>query len=166
MDYTPSGANAPQPQSAKILRISSIVFEVISKRRSYMTPKMGYRLLAVIFTIMLFLENPLPAIAQEVSLVPLDVREVAKGYSVKALELKYVVNEKGERIGRIEDFIFGLNNREIFAVLAVGDFIGSVGQLIAVPFDALKLDDPSGSIILKGASRAALQKLPVFLYRR
>jgi sporulation protein YlmC with PRC-barrel domain len=131
-----------------------------------MAPKIGCRLVAAIFTIIFALENTLAAHAQEVSLVPLDVREVAKGYSVKALELKNVVNEKGERIGRIEDVIFGLNNREIFAVLAVGDFIGSVGQLVAVPFDALKLDDPSGSIILKGASRAALQKLPVFLYRR
>jgi hypothetical protein len=44
------------------------------------------------------------------------------------------------------------------------DFIGLNGHQIAVPFRSLKLDDPQGSIVLPGASRAALQKLPVFLY--
>jgi hypothetical protein len=30
----------------------------------------------------------------------------------------------------------------------------------------IPIDDPSGSIILPGVGRAALQKLPVFLYNR
>jgi hypothetical protein len=34
------------------------------------------------------------------------------------------------------------------------------------PWSILKPNDPSGSIMLPGASRAALQKLPVFLYDR
>jgi hypothetical protein len=76
-----------------------------------------------------------------------------------ALELKSVVNDKGEIIGRIDDFILGRDNGPVFAVLAVGDFV-------AVPFRSLKLDDPSGNIVLPGASRAALKKLPVFLYNR
>jgi hypothetical protein len=51
-------------------------------------------------------------------------------------------------------------------ILAVGDFTGLNGHLVAIPFRSLKLDDPSGNIVLPGASRAALDKLPVFLTSR
>jgi hypothetical protein len=40
------------------------------------------------------------------------------------------------------------------------------GELVAVPLNSLKLDDPSGNIILPEASRAALEKLPVFVDKR
>lgn len=113
-----------------------------------------------------FLLPPSPASAQEVTLVAPDAKEVAKGYRAEELKLRSVVNDKGEMIGRIDDFIFGRDNGQIFAVLKVGDFVGLEGELVAVPFRSLKLDDSSGQIVLPGASRAALQKLPVFLYNR
>jgi hypothetical protein len=102
---------------------------------------------------------------QEVALTPLESKEVAKGYSADALELKMVVNDKDETIGRIRDFVFGKDNN-IYVVLGVGDFTGLTGQLIAVPFHALKLDNPSDNIVLPGASRAVLEKLPVFVSNR
>jgi hypothetical protein len=103
--------------------------------------------------------------SQEVGLVTLDVKEVAKGYRANALKLLPVVNDRNETIGRIDDFIFSKNG-EIFAVVSVGDFVGLDGQLVAVPFRSLRLDDRGRNIVLPGASRAALQKLPVFLYDR
>jgi sporulation protein YlmC with PRC-barrel domain len=109
---------------------------------------------------------PSSASGQEVALVAPDAKEVAKGYRAEELKLRSVVNDKGEIIGRIDDFIFGRDNGPIFAVLKVGDFVGLEGELVAVPFRSLKLDDSSGQIVLPGASRAALQKLPVFLYNR
>ena len=109
---------------------------------------------------------PSPASVQEVALVAPDAKEVAKGYRAEELKLRSVVNEKGEIIGRIDDFIFGRDNGPIFAVLKVGDFVGLEGELVAVPFRNLKLDGSSGQIVLPGASRTALQKLPVFLYNR
>jgi hypothetical protein len=109
---------------------------------------------------------PSPASAQEVALVAPDAKEVARGYRTEDLKLRLVVNDKGEIIGRIDDFIFSRDNGPIFAVLRVGDFVGLEGELVAVPFRSLKLDDSSGKIVLPGASRAALQKLPVFLYNR
>jgi hypothetical protein len=63
---------------------------------------------------------------------------------------------------RINDFIFGKDGNT-YAILAVGDFTGLGGHLIAVPFRNLKLDDPSGYVVLPGASRSALEKLPVFV---
>jgi sporulation protein YlmC with PRC-barrel domain len=106
-----------------------------------------------------------PAAPQEVGLVTLNPQEVAKGYRANTLKLKSVVNEKGETIGNIDDFIFGKDG-SIFVVLAVGDFVGLGSHLVAVPFRSLKLDDPRGDIVVPGASRAALQKLPVFFNNR
>jgi sporulation protein YlmC with PRC-barrel domain len=120
----------------------------------------------LVLGVIIFVLTPSPASTQEVTLVAPDVKEVAKGYRADALEHKTVVNDKGENIGRIDDFIFGRDNGPVFAVLSVGDFVGLGDELVAVPFRSLKLDDPSGNIVLPGASRAALQKLPVFLYNR
>jgi hypothetical protein len=101
--------------------------------------------------------------AQPVGLVTLDVNEVANGYPAETLKLKTIVNDKNETIGKINDFIFSKDGR-IFAVLSVGDFIGAGPRLVAVPFNSLKLDDSRGFIVLPGANRAALDKLPVYLY--
>jgi PRC-barrel domain len=102
---------------------------------------------------------------QEVALTPLEATEVARGYRAETLKLKPVVNDKNETVGRINDFIFGKDGN-IYAVLAVGDFTGLGGHLIAIPFRSLKLDDPSSYIVLPGATRAALEKLPVYVNNR
>jgi hypothetical protein len=102
---------------------------------------------------------------QEVALTPMQATEVARGYRAEGLKIKPVVNDKNETIGRISDFIFGKDGN-IYVVLAVGDFTGVGGHLVAIPFRSLKLDDPNGDIVLPGASRAALEKLPVFLSSR
>ena len=120
---------------------------------------------AVLVTAALLLSAVDRADAQEVALTPLESKEVAKGYRADALKLKTVVNDKGETIGRISDFVFGRGNN-IYVVLNLGDFTGLTGQLIAIPFHALKLDDPSDNIVLPGANRAALEKLPVFVSNR
>jgi hypothetical protein len=106
------------------------------------------------------------AAAQEVGLAPLDVKEVARGYRAEALKLKPVANEKSQVLGKISDFIFSKDGSNIFVVLAVDDFAGPGSHLIAIPFRSLKLDDPSGYLVLPGASAAALDKLPVFAYNR
>jgi hypothetical protein len=103
---------------------------------------------------------------QEVALVAPDAKEVAKGYRAEELKLRSVVNDKGDIIGHIDDFIFGRDNGPVFVVLSVGDFVGLGSELVAVPFKSLKLDDSSGKVVLPGASLAALRKLPVFLYNR
>ncbi|MEA2963660.1 MAG: hypothetical protein QOI46_3758 [Alphaproteobacteria bacterium] len=102
---------------------------------------------------------------QEVALTPMQATEVARGYRAEGLKIKPVVNDKNETIGRISDFIFGKDGN-IYVVLAVGDFTGVGDHLVAIPFRSLKLDDPNGDIVLPGASRAALEKLPVFLSSR
>src|ERR1700730_17564831 len=85
------------------------------------------------------------AVTQDIGLAPLEGKEVARGYRASSLRLKPVVNDKGENIGRIDDFIFG-RDEHIFIVLAVG--FGFDGHLVAVPFRKFRFDDPSGNIVL------------------
>jgi hypothetical protein len=127
-------------------------------------PRFAFVPLIVLTTVVLFLWSD-HAAAQEVGLTPLEATEVARGYRAETLKLKPVVNEKNETIGRISDFIFGKDG-SIFVVLSVGDFTGLSGHIVAIPFRNLKLDNPSGDIVLPGASRAALEKLPVFVSNR
>jgi hypothetical protein len=117
---------------------------------------------AVILTAAVLSLRVSPVPAQEVALTPMEAKEVARGYRAESLKVKPVVDDKNETIGRINDFIFGKDGN-IYVVLAVGDFTGVGGHLIAIPFRNFKLDDPSGEIVLPGANRAALEKLPVFL---
>jgi PRC-barrel domain protein len=120
---------------------------------------------AAIFTTVLLSLRIDPAAAQEIGLTPMEATEVARGYRAETLKLKPVVNDKNETIGRINDFIFGKDGN-IYVVVAVGDFGGLDGHLVAIPFRNLKLDDSSGYVVLPGATRAALEKLPVYVSNR
>jgi hypothetical protein len=123
-------------------------------------------LLAAVLVTATLLPSADRATAQEVGLAPLDVKEVARGYRAEALKLKPVANEKSQVLGKVSDFIFSKDGSNIFVVLAVDDFPGPGSHLIAIPFRSIKLDDPSGYLVLPGASAAALDKLPVFAYNR
>jgi hypothetical protein len=105
---------------------------------------------------------PLPARGQDVQLV-VPEKAVATGIRASRLTGKDVVNERHERLGTIDDFIFARDDNAVFAVISVGDLPGQ-GNLVAVPMKSLVLNDPRGDIVLPGATRAALAKLPVFKY--
>ena len=120
---------------------------------------------AVIFTTVVLSVRIDRGAAQEIGLTLMEATEVARGYRAETLKLKPVVNDKNETLGRINDFVFGRDDN-IYVVLAVGDFTGLSGHLVAIPFRSLKLDDPSSYIVLPGATRAALEKLPVYVNNR
>jgi sporulation protein YlmC with PRC-barrel domain len=108
--------------------------------------------------------SPPSALSQAVQLVVVDVQAVAQGYRVSKLMGSPVVNDHKDRIGTIDDFVVD-RDRVLFAILQVGGFLGIGGRLVAVPYKSIVLDDPSGKIILPGASREELKKLPEFQYR-
>jgi hypothetical protein len=124
-------------------------------------PRLPLLLVAVLTVVML--SKPIDhAAAQEIGLTPLEATEVAKGYSAEALKLRPVVNDKHDRIGRINDFVFGKDGN-IYVVLAVDDSTGLIGHLVAIPLRQFKLDDSPDYAILPGTSRTALAKLPVYV---
>ncbi len=128
------------------------------KRKSVFT----FPRLVLLTALVLSLRTDHAAAQEVVALTPMEANEVAKGYSADALKLKPVVNDKNEKLGSINDFIFGKDGN-IYVVLAVGDFVGLSGHLIAIPFHSLKLDESADNIILPGVTRAALEKLPVYV---
>lgn len=105
-----------------------------------------------------------PALPQAaVQLVVVDVAAVAKGYRVSKLTGAAVYNDQKERIGSIEDIILN-KDRAAFAVLQVGGFLGVGGRLVAIPYDSLNLDNPDNRVVLPGASKDELKKLPEFKF--
>jgi hypothetical protein len=115
---------------------------------------------AILITAVLIGADLRPARSQAVELVVDDVEVVAKGYRASKLTGSDVVNDHDERIGTIDDIIIG-RDRVLFAVIQVGGFLGLGGRLVAVPYQSLILDD---KIVLPGASRDELKKLPEFKY--
>jgi hypothetical protein len=107
--------------------------------------------------------SPRPVLSQAVELVIVDVKSVAKGYRTSKLTGRDVVNDQDQEIGTIDDFIVD-KDKVMFAILEVGGFLGVGGHLVAVPFTSLKLDDMGRKIVLPGASKDKLEKLPVFEY--
>jgi sporulation protein YlmC with PRC-barrel domain len=97
-----------------------------------------------------------------VALVVVDVRAVGLGYRASQLLHRPVTNDKGQEIGRIDDLIVG-RDRVLFAIISVGGFLGIGGRLIAVPYSSLTVSPQH--VVLPGASRQAVGKLPAFQYR-
>ncbi|HEY3658489.1 MAG TPA: PRC-barrel domain-containing protein [Steroidobacteraceae bacterium] len=121
-------------------------------------------LAAILFGTVLIIVNARPALSQGVALVKVDVAVVANGYRASKLIGNSVTNDKNEKVGTLDDIVIG-RNRDLFAVLQVGGFLGIAGQLVAVPYQSLVIDDAGKKIELPGASRDELKKLAQFKYR-
>lgn len=96
-----------------------------------------------------------------VALVVVDVRAVALGYRATRLFGREVTNERGEEIGKIDDLIVG-RDKVLFAVIGVGGFLGIGEHLIAIPYNSLAVT--SRSIVLRGATKDSVRRLPQFRY--
>jgi hypothetical protein len=96
-----------------------------------------------------------------IAIVQVDVEIVAAGVRASRLIGSYVYNDEREDIGSIDDLMIGGDDRVEFAILSVGGFLGLGAHLVAVRFDSLETDD-SGRIVLPGASREELERLPEF----
>ena len=116
-------------------------------------------------SLMLAAVGTYPAFSQGVQLVKVDVQVVASGYRVSKLTGHAVVNDKNERIGKIDDFVIGRNEgHSLFTVLQVGGFLGIGSRLVAVPYDSLIIDQTGNKIELPGASKDQLERLTKFRY--
>lgn len=73
-----------------------------------------------------------------------------------------VTNAKGEKLGKIEEFMIDLEKGRIaYAVLSFGGFLGLGDKLFAIPWEALRLDTDKHEFIL-GVDKAALKNAPGF----
>jgi sporulation protein YlmC with PRC-barrel domain len=93
------------------------------------------------------------------------VGQIAYGVSVKKMLLgKLVLNEKGEHIGKIDDLIVDPEKSVSYAIVGAGGFLGVGKHDVAIPAGSFKYD--GGKIVLTGATKEAVGKLPQFVYKR
>ena len=104
-----------------------------------------------------------PGEAQKpVVLAIVDVKLVALGFRISELIGKPIYNPQAQKIGDVDDFIVQ-RDKVLMTIVNVGGFLGIGGRLIAIPYSSLQMT-PKG-MVLPGASKETVGKLPAFQYR-
>ena len=89
--------------------------------------------------------------------------DVVNGWSAKkAIIDKKVVNEKGDKVGKVEDLIIAPDTFLSYAVIEVGGFLGMGEHRVAVPVKFFQMQEEQ--IVLEGATKDLLEKMPAFKY--
>jgi hypothetical protein len=104
--------------------------------------------------------QPTAAAVPPVALVVVNVKAVALGYRISQLIGRPVSNGK-EDIGKIDDFVIG-RDKVLFVIIGVGGFLGIGQHLVVAPYNGLTVTPQR--ILLPGATKEALRKLPEFRY--
>ena len=73
-----------------------------------------------------------------------------------------VYNDQDEKIGSIDDLIVSPDRSVSFAIVSIGGFLGLGSRLVAIPIEQLR--EEKDRLILPGATKEALAKLPEFKY--
>ena len=73
-----------------------------------------------------------------------------------------VHNEQGEKVGSVDDLIISPDRSVSFAIVSIGGFLGLGSRLVAIPAEQLR--EEKDQVVLPGATKEALAKLPEFKY--
>lgn len=98
-----------------------------------------------------------------------EMEAIVVGWSAKRDLLgKTVVNDKNDKIGKVDDLIIspskdGNSPAASYAIVGVGGFLGIGKRDVAIPTAQLKIQDRKLS--LPGATKDALKALPPFEYK-
>ena len=88
---------------------------------------------------------------------------LANGWSAKNSILgKPVYNEKGDKIGIVDDLIIAPNKSLSYAIIGAGGFLGMGKYDVAIP--VTKINEVNGKMELKGATKKSIKQMPEFLY--
>ncbi|WP_460902691.1 PRC-barrel domain-containing protein [Paraburkholderia jirisanensis] len=100
--------------------------------------------------------------AQSVTERRVDVVQMGAGFRASKLSGATVYNRDKERIGTIDDLILSPAERNAFAILSVGGFLGMGKHYVAVPFSSLQISNKE--VLLPDATKTSLEALPEFKY--
>jgi sporulation protein YlmC with PRC-barrel domain len=91
---------------------------------------------------------------------------VANGWRVSKLVGADIRNDKGDKIGKVDDIIVTPSGELSIAVVDVGGFLGIGSRRVAIPMRQLQITRDPSKIVLPGASKDALKTLPEFKYEK
>jgi hypothetical protein len=92
-----------------------------------------------------------------------EVNDVALGWSAKKHILgRPVYNEKGEKIGTVDDLIISPDKALSFAIIGAGGFVGLARHDVAIP--VREFQERDGRFVLQGATKEAIKSMPAFDY--
>lgn len=92
-----------------------------------------------------------------------EVVEIASGWSVKkSIMGKPVYNEKGDKIGTVDDLIIAPDKKLTFAIIGAGGFLGMGKHDVAIP--VTQINEVKGKMELKGATKESVKLMPEFVY--
>jgi sporulation protein YlmC with PRC-barrel domain len=100
--------------------------------------------------------------AQSVTERRVDVVQMGAGFRASKLSGSTVYNRDKDRIGTIDDLILSPSERNAFAILSVGGFLGMGKHYVAVPFSSLQISNKE--VVLPDATKTSLEALPEFKY--
>ena len=86
---------------------------------------------------------------------------IAPGYRASKLLKQDVYNDAGQKVGTIEDMVIAPDGTLSAAVVEVGGFLGGSKHRVAIPVKQFTELHPK--VVLPGANKDALRKLPVFI---
>ncbi len=110
-------------------------------------------------------ERQMPPVvgAQTIGVTQAEVQVIATGWSAKKQMLgKAVYNDKGQKIGTIDDIIISPDHKVTYAIVGAGGFIGAGRHDVAIPVAQLKQE--TDRVVLPGATKEALKAMPEFKY--
>jgi sporulation protein YlmC with PRC-barrel domain len=107
-------------------------------------------------------KNDAPVAGSTLMAVNVDI-VATTGYRASKLLGSEIYNHQGEKIGKLDDFIVGSEEKVSVAVVAVGGFLGMGKRMVAVPATLIK-SDAKGRMVLPGATADQLKALPEFRY--
>ena len=92
-----------------------------------------------------------------------EIVEVTNGWSVKkSIMGKPVYNEKGDKIGTVDDLIIAPDKKLTYAIIGAGGFLGIGKHDVAIP--VAQINEVNGKMELKGATKESIKQMPKFEY--
>ena len=89
-----------------------------------------------------------------------ETQVIALGYRASKVIGASVYNDKAQKIGKVKDLIIKTDGTLSYAILDVGGFLGVGAHQVAIPVSQFTSVKPK--IVLPGATKEALEKLPEF----
>lgn len=87
---------------------------------------------------------------------------LATGYRASKLLKQDVFNDKGEKIGTVDDLVLSADGTLSTAIVSIGGFLGLGRHLVAIPVKQFSQVAPKA--VLPNASKDELKALPKFEY--